>query len=93
MMIGKTIYIKQAALLVFMSMIGSYVAASDAFIGDFDRIYARICSDHTIACGLSSFAAELKQMSDAMNNSTLKSLLVIDELGKSKHSSSKTTYQ
>lgn len=80
---GKTIYMKQVALLVYMTMIGSYVAASGRIeIGDFDRIFTRLYSNECITYELSSFAFDLRQISDAVQGATSKSLVVIDEIGK-----------
>ena len=79
---GKTVYLKQIALLVYMSMIGSYVAADSAYIGDFDRIYTRINSNDSIELQTSTFAIDLSQIVEAVNGSTAKSLVIIDEFGK-----------
>jgi DNA mismatch repair protein MSH5 len=85
---GKTIYLKQVALLVYMTMIGSYVAVTSdpvtgpAEIGDFDRIFTRLYSNECITYELSSFAIDLKQIADAINSATANSLVIIDEFGK-----------
>lgn len=79
---GKTIYLKQVALLVYMSMIGSFVPAEEAYIGDFDRIFTRISTNESVELQMSSFAIDLNQVADAVNNSTAKSLIIIDEFGK-----------
>ena len=65
-----------------MAMIGSYVAASEATIGDFDRIYTRMSSDESVSVQLSSFSIDSKQILNALKGSTHKSLLLIDEYGK-----------
>ncbi len=79
---GKTIYLKQVGLLVYMSMIGSYVAADSAYIGDFDRILTRINSNDSIEFKLSTFAGDLSQITECVKDSTEKSLVIIDEFGK-----------
>lgn len=79
---GKSIYMKQVALLVYMAYIGSFVPAKCAFIGDFDRIYTRLNSNDSISLALSTFSIDIQQISDAVNNYTNKSLIVIDEFGK-----------
>lgn len=79
---GKTIYLKQVGLILYMSMIGSYVPASEAIIGDFDRIYTRINSSDSIAQGKSTFAVDVQQVADALNGSSSKSLILMDEFGK-----------
>jgi DNA mismatch repair protein MSH5 len=79
---GKTIYLKQVGLLVYMSMIGSYVAADSAYVGDFDRILTRINSNDSIEYKLSTFAVDLNQITECVIDSTEKSLVIIDEFGK-----------
>ena len=79
---GKTIYLKQIGLIVFMSLIGSYVPAREACIGDIDRIFTRINSTDSITEGQSTFSADVKQIGEALNSSTSKSLILIDEFGK-----------
>lgn len=63
-------------------MIGSYVAASEAHVGDFDRIFTRLSSNESISVQLSSFFIDLKQLTDSLNGSTYKSLIFIDEFGR-----------
>ena len=79
---GKTLYLKQTALLVYMSMIGSYVAAESAYIGDFDRIFTRINSNDSVEHKMSTFAVDVCQITEAVIGSTEKSLVIIDEFGK-----------
>ncbi len=79
---GKTIYLKQIGLIIYMSMIGSFVPASEAFIGDIDRILTRISSNDSLTEGQSTFSADVKQIAEALNSATDKSLILIDEFGK-----------
>ena len=79
---GKTVYLKQVGLILYMSMIGSYVPASEAVIGDFDRIYTRINSSDSIVQGKSTFTVDVQQVADALNGSSPKSLILMDEFGK-----------
>ena len=65
-----------------MSYIGSFVAADYAFIGDFDRIYTRLNSNDSVSLSMSTFSIDVKQISEAINNYTNKSLILIDEFGK-----------
>lgn len=79
---GKTVYLKQVALLVYMSMLGGYVAASEAHVGDFDRILTRLTTNECVSLQLSSFSIDLRQIADAINSATQKSLLIVDEFGR-----------
>ena len=84
---GKSIYMKQVGLIVYMSYIGSFVPAEYAFIGDFDRIYTRLSSNDSVSLSMSTFSIDIKQISEAVNNYTHKSLILIDEFGKGTQSS------
>lgn len=78
---GKTVYLKQVALLVYMSYIGSFVPGKNVQIGQFDRILTRIKSNESINLQMSSYSLDLKQLADCVNESSSKSLVLIDELG------------
>ncbi|CAG11913.1 unnamed protein product, partial [Tetraodon nigroviridis] len=79
---GKSIYLKQVGLIVFMALIGSDVPAKEAEIGLVDGIYTRMQSRESVSVGLSTFMIDLNQMAQALNNSTGNSLVLIDEFGK-----------
>ncbi|XP_031748203.1 mutS protein homolog 5 isoform X1 [Xenopus tropicalis] len=79
---GKSVYLKQVGLIVFMSMIGSFVPAAEAEIGPVDGIFTRIQSLESVSLGLSTFMIDLNQVARAVNNATEKSLVLIDEFGK-----------
>jgi hypothetical protein len=79
---GKSVYLKQVALITFMAHIGCFVPASAALIGITDKIYTRIHSRESISTGLSSFMIDLQQIMNMLNNATERSLLIIDEFGK-----------
>uniref|UniRef100_A0A8C2X1A1 MutS protein homolog 5 n=1 Tax=Cyclopterus lumpus TaxID=8103 RepID=A0A8C2X1A1_CYCLU len=79
---GKSIYLKQVGLIVFMALIGSDVPAKEAEIGLVDGIFTRMQSRESVSVGLSTFMIDLNQMAQAFNSSTGKSLVLIDEFGK-----------
>ncbi|KAM3615167.1 uncharacterized protein V6R79_024370 [Siganus canaliculatus] len=79
---GKSIYLKQVGLIVFMALIGSDVPAKEAEIGLVDGIYTRMHSRESVSVGLSTFMIDLNQMAQALNSSTGNSLVLIDEFGK-----------
>ncbi|KAG6047789.1 hypothetical protein E4U17_007376 [Claviceps sp. LM77 group G4] len=76
---GKSIYLKQVALIVYLAHIGSYVPAEMAVIGITDRILARITTPEGTDGQDSAFATDLKQLHYAITNMTSRSLLIIDE--------------
>ncbi|XP_056143009.1 mutS protein homolog 5 [Lampris incognitus] len=79
---GKSIYLKQVGLIVFMALIGSDVPAKEAEIGLVDGIFTRMQSRESVSVGLSTFMIDLNQMAQALTCSTGNSLVLIDEFGK-----------
>uniref|UniRef100_A0A5S6QAN8 DNA_MISMATCH_REPAIR_2 domain-containing protein n=1 Tax=Trichuris muris TaxID=70415 RepID=A0A5S6QAN8_TRIMR len=79
---GKSVYIKQVGLIVFLAHIGSFVPAVSAKIPMTDRILSRLHSVDSVFTGMSTFAYDLKQMAVAVNSATCRSLVLIDEFGK-----------
>ncbi|XP_031708350.1 mutS protein homolog 5 isoform X2 [Anarrhichthys ocellatus] len=79
---GKSIYLKQVGLIVFMALIGSDVPAKEAEIGLVDGMFTRMQSRESVSVGLSTFMIDLNQMAQALNSSTGNSLVLIDEFGK-----------
>jgi len=81
-MAGKSVYIKQVALIVLMSQIGSFVPAEEAHIGIVDRIFTRIGAQDDIATGRSTFMVEMEETANILNHATTRSLIVLDEIGR-----------
>lgn len=79
---GKSVYLKQAATIVYLAQVGSYVPAERAVIGLTDKILARISTRESVSRVESAFAIDLKQVAQAMRGATARSLVLIDEFGK-----------
>lgn len=79
---GKTVYLTQTALIVFMAQIGSFVPAKSSTIGIVDRILTRITTRESVSRSKSSFMNDLEQVSSIFRMMTPRSLLIIDEFGK-----------
>ncbi|XP_078354214.1 mutS protein homolog 5-like isoform X2 [Oculina patagonica] len=79
---GKSVYLKQVGLIVFLAHIGSFVPAESATIGITDRIFTRIHTRETVSVGLSTFMIDLNQVATAVNGATENSLVIVDEFGK-----------
>ncbi|CAO3701803.1 unnamed protein product [Rhizopus microsporus] len=79
---GKSVYLKQVALITYMAHIGSFVPAQETIIGITDKIYTRIQTLETILKPQSAFAYDLQQLKKALHNSTSRTLVIIDEFGK-----------
>ncbi|MBI2935803.1 MAG: DNA mismatch repair protein MutS, partial [Chloroflexi bacterium] len=81
-MAGKSTYLRQAALLVLMAQIGSFVPAETATIGLVDRIFTRVGLQDDLVIGLSTFMVEMVETAQILNNATSRSLVILDEIGR-----------
>lgn len=79
---GKSVYLKQVALVVYLAHIGSFVPAEQACIGLTDRILTRIATRESVSRNESAFAIDLKQAAFSVNFATRRSLILVDEFGK-----------
>jgi DNA mismatch repair protein MSH5 len=84
---GKSVYLKQIALIVYMAHIGSFIPAESAVVGLTDKILTRISTRESVSRIQSAFMIDLQQMSLALSHATRQSLVVIDEFGKGTDSS------
>lgn len=81
-MAGKSTYLRQVALLVLMTQIGSFIPAQSARIGVVDKIFTRIGASDNLARGESTFMVEMIETAHILNNATSRSLIVLDEIGR-----------
>ena len=81
-MAGKSTYMRQAALIILMAQLGSFVPASSANIGLVDRIFTRVGASDDLASGQSTFMVEMNEVANILRNATSKSLLILDEIGR-----------
>ncbi len=81
-MSGKSTYMKQIALIIIMSHIGSYVPADYARIGLVDRIFTRIGASDDLMTGQSTFMLEMSEVANILNSATSKSFIILDEIGR-----------
>ncbi|WP_341938500.1 DNA mismatch repair protein MutS [Marinimicrobium sp. C2-29] len=79
---GKSTYMRQAALIVVLAHIGSFVPAASARIGMLDRIFTRIGSSDDLAGGRSTFMVEMTETANILHNATPRSLVLMDEIGR-----------
>jgi DNA mismatch repair protein MutS len=81
-MSGKSVYLRQTALIALLAQIGSFVPAQQARLGIVDRIFTRIGAADNLALGESTFAVEMIETAQILNYATPRSLLLLDEIGR-----------
>jgi len=81
-MAGKSVYIRQTALLVLMAQMGSFIPADEAHIGTVDRIFTRVGASDEQRRGYSTFMTEMIEAANILNNATHRSLIILDEVGR-----------
>lgn len=81
-MAGKSTYIRQVALLALMAQTGAWVPAASCRIGLVDRIFSRVGASDELARGNSTFMVEMNETANILNNSTCRSLIILDEIGR-----------
>ncbi|KAI9779319.1 MAG: MutS protein msh5 [Geoglossum umbratile] len=79
---GKSVYLKQVALIVYMAHVGCFVPAMRARIGLTDKILTRIATRETVSKIQSAFMVDLQQVALSLTLATNRSLVIIDEFGK-----------
>jgi len=81
-MAGKSVYIKQNALIILLAQIGCFVPAEKCHIGIVDRIFSRVGASDDIASGHSTFMVEMSETANILSNATDRSFVVLDEIGR-----------
>ena len=81
-MAGKSVYLRQIALITLLSQTGSYVPAEEATLGVVDRIFTRVGAEDRLASGESTFMVEMTEAASILNSATERSLVILDELGR-----------
>ncbi|HEX4038756.1 MAG TPA: DNA mismatch repair protein MutS [Acidobacteriaceae bacterium] len=79
---GKSTYLRQAALLVILAQMGSFVPADHMSYGVVDRVYTRIGASDNLARGRSTFMVEMTETATILNTASPRSLILLDEMGR-----------
>ena len=79
---GKSTYLRQAALIVLLAQMGSFVPARQAKLPITDRIFTRIGASDNLARGRSTFLVEMSEVASILNHATPQSLVLLDEVGR-----------
>ena len=81
-MAGKSVYLRQVALITLLAQTGSYVPADAASLGVVDRIFTRVGAEDRLASGESTFMVEMTEAASILNGATERSLVILDEVGR-----------
>ncbi len=81
-MAGKSTVLRQTAIICLLAHMGSYVPASYAQLGIVDRIFSRVGASDNLAAGQSTFMVEMMETARILRQSTKKSLVILDEIGR-----------
>ncbi|XP_011405401.2 PREDICTED: mutS protein homolog 5 [Amphimedon queenslandica] len=79
---GKSVYLTQVGLIVYLAHIGSFVPAEAAKIGIMDGIFTRVQTRESVSIAQSTFLIDINQVSTAVQCGTHRSLILLDEFGK-----------
>ena len=79
---GKSVYLKQAALIVLLAHAGSFVPADSAKVPITDRIFTRVGASDNLSRGRSTFMVEMIETARILNSATPQSLILLDEVGR-----------
>ena len=79
---GKSTYLRQAALILILAQMGSFVPAGAALLPVTDRVFTRIGAADNLARGRSTFMVEMTELAAILNTATPRSFVVLDEIGR-----------
>src|ERR687897_1257182 len=81
-MAGKSVFLRQVALIALLAQTGSFVPADEAALGVVDRIFTRVGAEDRLASGESTFMVEMTEAASILNSATERSLVILDEVGR-----------
>lgn len=81
-MSGKSIYLKQVALLQILAQVGSFVPAVSAKVRICDQIFTRLGTEDCDSTSISTFQSECAEINYILQNSQPTSLVLLDEVGR-----------
>ncbi len=81
-MSGKSVLLRQTALIVLMAQMGCFVPAESVRLGLVDKIFTRVGASDNISSGESTFMVEMNETASILNNISNRSLILLDEIGR-----------
>ena len=79
---GKSVFLKQTALITIMAQMGSFVPAASAQIPLTDKILTRIGAQDALSRGESTFMVEMRETAHILAWATPSTLVLLDEVGR-----------
>ncbi len=81
-MAGKSVYLRQMALISLMAQLGSFVPADEAVLPIVDRVFARVGASDMLSAGISTFMMEMLEVATILRRASARSLIILDEMGR-----------
>ncbi len=79
---GKSVFLKQTALITIMAQMGGFVPAESAQIPITDKILTRIGAQDALSRGESTFMVEMRETANILACATASTLILLDEVGR-----------
>ncbi len=79
---GKSVYIRQIALIFLLSQVCGFVPASKAKLYLVDKIFSRVGASDDLTKGISTFMLEMLECANILKKATKDSLVILDEIGR-----------
>jgi hypothetical protein len=79
---GKSTYLRQAAHIVILSHLGSFVPADYASLSVVDRLFSRVGASDDVTRDRSTFLVEMEETAAILQSATANSFVVVDEVGR-----------
>jgi DNA mismatch repair protein MutS len=79
---GKSTFMRQAAIIILMVQIGSFVPAEQAEIGLVDQLFTRVGASDDLIAGQSTFMMEMLELAHILHHATERSFIILDEIGR-----------
>lgn len=81
-MAGKSTVMRQTAVAAILAQAGCFVPAKSAMLPVFDKIFSRVGASDNLSQGQSTFMVEMTEAATILRQSTTKSLVILDEVGR-----------
>ena len=79
---GKSTVLRQTAIICILAQMGSFVPAEKARLPLLDRVWTRVGASDDLTRGRSTFMVEMTETAAILHNSTPRSLVLLDEIGR-----------